>query len=165
VVYDSLSSWNVGNYDPVASLAYSVSRDTLTFNSTSTYTDSVYIDFGDGNGTSDPCGQHSYGLDDFFTVTLYAFRCDRSDTLEVQVQSIIIFGMDEPALEPLPSLESLAQEWPENLQRVELFNLQGQLLWTGTKQQRGPLPRNDHQTWVLRYNYENGTYRSAVGSK
>jgi hypothetical protein len=156
VVYDSLLVWNVGKFDPTANLAYTISGDTLTFTSTSTYADSIYIDFGDGNGTSATSGQHYYGLDDIFTITISAFKCGELDTNSYTVQSIIIFGLEEQILPHINHPNQLVQEWPEELLELSILNITGQELWNGRKDQLPPLPNLPTGTYIMQCQWANG---------
>lgn len=140
VVYDSLFTWNVGKFDPTANLSYTISGDTLTYNSTSTFADSVYIDFGDGNGTSTTSGQHFYGQDDVFTVTISAYKCGDLDTNSYIVQSIITFGAEERVLPHINHPTQLAENWPENLFKAEVYTINGQKIWTADNSNQPMLP-------------------------
>jgi hypothetical protein len=140
VVYDSLFTWNVGKFDPTANLSYTISGDTLTYNSTSTFADSVYIDFGDGNGTSTTSGQHFYGQDDVFTVTISAYKCGDLDTNSYIVQSIITFGAEERVLPHINHPTQLAEKWPENLFKAEVYTITGQKIWTADNSNQPMLP-------------------------
>ena len=157
VVYDSLLVWNVGKFDVTADLSYTISGDTLTFTSTSTYADSIYIDFGDGNGTSAPSGQHYYMQDDFFTVTISAFKCDQVDTSAYTVQSIMIFGVDEEILPNIHHPEQLLQNWPTELARAEMYSVTGQLLWSSSKSAQHPLPLLSPGHYLLTLELDNHT--------
>ena len=157
VVYDSLLVWNVGKFDVKADLSYTISRDTLTFTSTSTYADSIYIDFGDGNGTSAPSGQHYYMQDDFFTVTISAFKCDQVDTSAYTVQSIVIFGVEENILPEIHHPNQLLENWPSELARAEMYSMTGQLLWSSTKSAQYPLPLLSPGHYLLTLELDNHT--------
>ena len=157
IVYDSLLVWNVGKFDVTADLSYTISGDTLTYTSTSTYADSIYIDFGDGNGTSATSGQHYYGLDDFFTVTISAFKCDQVDTSAYTVQSIMIFGVYEKILPNIHHPEQLLQNWPSELARAEMYSVTGQLLWSSSKSAQDPLPLLSPGHYLLTLELDNHT--------
>ena len=143
VVYDSLSAWSVGLYDTEAGFTASMSNDTLTFTDTSLFADSVYYDFGDGNSSSTPNGIHAYGQDDLFAVTQYAYRCGKVDTTSMLIQSIVIFSVDEVE-QPKIDLTKLDQFWPSNLESVDLYTLNGQLLWSATPSHLPELPHSNN---------------------
>ena len=157
VVYDSLLVWNVGKFDVTADLSYTISRDTLTFTSTSTYADSIYIDFGDGNGTSAPSGQHFYMQDDFFTVTISAFKCDQVDTSAYTVQSIVIFGVEENILPEIHHPNQLLENWPDGLSKAEVYSMTGQLLWSSSKSAQYSLPLLSPGHYLLTLELDNHT--------
>jgi hypothetical protein len=157
VVYDSLLVWNVGKFDVTADLSYTISRDTLTFTSTSTYADSIYIDFGDGNGTSAPSGQHFYMQDDFFTVTISAFKCDQVDTSAYTVQSIVIFGVEENILPEIHHPNQLLENWPDGLSNAEVYSMTGQLLWSANKSSQPKLPMLNSGQYVLMMEFNDYT--------
>lgn len=149
VVYDSLLVWNVGKFDPTANLAYTISGDTLTFSNTSTYADSIYIDFGDGNGTSATSGQHYYGLDDIFTLTISAYKCGELDTNSYSVQSIIIFGLEEKILPHINHPNQILQEWPKELATAEIYSMTGQLIWSANALHQPQLPTLSNGQYLL----------------
>lgn len=80
VVYDSLSKWNVGNFDPVSAFTYQVFGNTLQFTNNSSLADNYTWDFSDGNviGTENP--SHTYLSNGTYTVSLIASKCGLSDT-------------------------------------------------------------------------------------
>ena len=155
VVYDSLSAWSVGLYDTEAGFTASMSNDTLTFTDTSLFADSVYYDFGDGNSSSTPNGIHAYGQDDLFTVTQYAYRCGKVDTTSMLIQSIVIFSVDEVE-QPKIDITKLDQFWPSNLQSVDLYTLNGQLLWSATPSHLPELPHSNNNILVMEAWWNNG---------
>jgi hypothetical protein len=155
VVYDSLSAWSVGLYDTEAGFTASMSNDTLTFTDTSLFADSVYYDFGDGNSSSTPNGIHAYGQDDLFTVTQYAYRCGKVDTTSMLIQSSVIFSVDEVE-QPKIDLTKLDQFWPSNLQSVDLYTLNGQLLWSATPSHLPELPHSNNNILVMEAWWNNG---------
>ena len=149
VVYDSLFVWNVGKFDPTADLSYTISGDTLTYSSTSTFADSVYIDFGDGNGTSTASGQHLYGQDDIFTVTIYAYKCGAADTNSYLVQSIITFGLEESVLPHINHPNQLVENWPQNLSAAAIYTITGQPIWSANRSNQPKIPTLKSAPYVL----------------
>ena len=155
VVFDSLSTWNVGLYDTQAGFTASMSNDTLTYTDTSLFADSVYYDFGDGNFSATPNGIHAYGQDDFFTVTQYAFRCGKVDTTSMLIQSIVIFSVDEVA-QPKIDLKELDQFWPANLHSLTLYSLSGKTLWSAQQTKIPELPPSSGAMLILEATWTNG---------
>ncbi|MDG1526938.1 MAG: hypothetical protein P8Q49_04675 [Schleiferiaceae bacterium] len=155
VVFDSLSTWNVGLYDTQAGFTASMSNDTLTYTDTSLFADSVYYDFGDGSFSATPNGIHAYGQDDFFTVTQYAFRCGKVDTTSMLIQSIVIFSVDEVA-QPKIDLKELDQFWPANLHSLTLYSLSGKTLWSAQQTKIPELPPSSSAMLILEATWTNG---------
>lgn len=155
VVYDSLSVWGVGAYDTQAGFTATMSNDTLTYTDTSAFTDSVHYDFGDGNFSATPNGIHTYGQDDFFTVTQYAYRCGKVDTTSILIQSMVIFAMDED-VQPHIDLRKLDQFWPANLHSLTLYALDGRRLWSADPGNIPPLPHNANSIVILEASWNNG---------
>jgi hypothetical protein len=156
VVYDSLLVWNVGKFDPTANLSYTISGDTLTYTSTSTYADSIYIDFGDGNGTSSTTGQHYYMQDDYFTITVSAYKCDQVDTSAYTVQSIMIFGVDENEIQALKHPSQVVDQWPEHLESLSIFNSMGQEIWTISRHNRTAYPNLPVGAYIMECRWNSG---------
>ena len=156
VVYDSLLVWNVGKFDPTANLSYTISGDTLTYTSTSTYADSIYIDFGDGNGTSATTGQHYYMQDDYFTITVYAYKCDQVDTSAYTVQSIMIFGVDENEIQALKHPSQVDDQWPQHLESLSIFNSMGQEIWTISRHNRTAYPNLPVGAYIMECHWNSG---------
>ena len=147
--------WNVGKFDPTADLSYTISGDTLTYSSTSTFADSVYIDFGDGNGTSTASGQHLYGQDDIFTVTIYAYKCGAADTNSYVVQSIITFGLEESVLPHINHPNQLVGNWPQNLSAAAVYTITGQPIWLANRSNQPKIPPLKSGPYLLELKLDN----------
>lgn len=86
VVYDSLAFWNVGQFDPVANFAYTVSSGyQVTFANHSSNSVDYFWDFGDGTSSTSTNPVHQYASHGDFEVKLVARRCFLSDTTTVLV--------------------------------------------------------------------------------
>lgn len=86
IVYDSLMTWHVGEYDPLSSFTYSVSgANEATFTNTSAFADTYVWDFGDGDTSSAVDPVHAYLSAGTYTVELIAGKCGMSDTSESAV--------------------------------------------------------------------------------
>lgn len=86
VVFDSLSTWFIGAYNPVADFTFSLASDSLIITNNSLYASQFQWDFGDGISSSAPQPQHVYAQNGTFNLTLVASHCGMSDTLMKQVQ-------------------------------------------------------------------------------
>ena len=124
VVYDSLSLWNVGKFDPMAAFTHQMVNDSLYFQSTSANYDSLWFNFGDGNGTHLDSGLHAYAVDDMFTITLYAFKCGQVDSTSITVQSSYPFSLAEFSSEYVDAI-SLIQQWDDQINSIILYDANG----------------------------------------
>ena len=124
VVYDSLSLWNVGNFDPSAAFTHQMVNDSLYFQSSSANYDSLWFDFGDGNGTHLDSGLYAYAVDDMFTVTLYVFKCGQVDSTSITVQSSYPFSLAEYSGENVDAFR-LIQEWDNEINTIKLYDVSG----------------------------------------
>lgn len=124
VVYDSLSRWNVGKFDLSAAFTHQMVNDSLYFQSTSANYDSLWFDFGDGNGTHLDSGLHAYAVDDMFTITLYAYKCGQVDSASITVQSSFPFSLAEFSNEYVDAI-LLIQEWDDQINSIILYDANG----------------------------------------
>lgn len=124
VVYDSLSRWNVGKFDLSAAFTHQMVNDSLYFQSTSANYDSLWFDFGDGNGTHLDSGLHAYAVDDMFTITLYAYKCGQVDSASITVQSSYPFSLAEFSNEYVDAI-LLIQEWDDQINSIILYDANG----------------------------------------
>ena len=155
IAYDSLSLWKVGHYDTKAGFTATMSNDSLTYTDTSSFSDSVYYDFGDGNFSASPNGLHIFGQDDLFKVTQYAYRCGRVDTTSIVVQSMVIFDIAEQSNLNF-DVTKLDQFWPSNLQSVHLYTLNGKHLWSATPTHQPAFPISNTSMLVMEARWSDG---------
>lgn len=94
VCFDSLSKWNVGNFDPVANFSYNRFGTTITTTNTSVKSTSYLWDFGDGNTSGLFSPTHNYAGNGTYQVQLIATKCGISDTI-TQTVSINPSGLNE----------------------------------------------------------------------
>jgi hypothetical protein len=85
VVYDSLMTWHIGEYDPVASFSNVVSFYSVAFINASTSAMNFEWNFGDGGTSTSPNPSHTYGSIGTYTVQLIADNCGISDTFMMNV--------------------------------------------------------------------------------
>lgn len=82
VVYDSLLSWHVGEYDPSANFTYSISgNNEVTFTNNSLNATDFTWYFGDGTTSTSNNPTHAYQTIGEYTVQLIAGACGISDTI------------------------------------------------------------------------------------
>ncbi|BDS14725.1 DUF4886 domain-containing protein [Aureispira anguillae] len=89
VVLDSLPSWNIGDYDVVASFDTTIHLDSVQFYNNSTYSNNYYWNFGDSSAASMAANpSHIYDSAGTYLVTLIASdSCGNRDTT---MQSVVI---------------------------------------------------------------------------
>lgn len=93
VVYDSLASWHIGEFDPSAQFSFVASTGNLvTFNNLSTNATSYSWNFGDGTTATSTNPTHTYAMSGNYTVSLIAYYCNYSDTI---TQVIYVTGTTE----------------------------------------------------------------------
>lgn len=132
IVYDSLSNWFIGKYDPIAGFTQSVvATNTLSFANQSISATTYHWDFGDGTSSSLENPTHTYANPGSYQVSLIASHCSHSDTLEMtineQTMGIKENGLTGKLVEvyPNPSKDKLTILSPD-IKEVILFSLTGQ---------------------------------------
>lgn len=114
VVFDSLSYWNVGKYDPIANFNYNNVGNAYTFSNLSQNATQFYWMFGDGDTSTLAAPQHTYTSSGNYTVKLIASKCGMTDTLAtnitVSVTSIDFFTERKLVLYPNPVKETAIVE-------------------------------------------------------
>lgn len=128
VVFDSLATWHIGEYDPVADFPaiFQVNNNTVQFTNQSTNGVNYTWDFGDGNSSTDTDPIHTYVNYGFFTVQLITEKCGIFDTITQQVE-LAISGLEENEslqtiqVSPNPTKENVYLQI-ENLNSLKVFN-------------------------------------------
>ena len=92
VVFNNLSAWYIGEYDPVADFTYSRDNLEYSFYNTSQFTDSYSWDFGDGFTSTDENPIHVYAQEGVYEVTLTATSCDVVSTKTITFDTL---GLDD----------------------------------------------------------------------
>lgn len=136
VVYDSLPKWNVGEYDPQTSMIISLANifvgQPVNFGNDSENATSFLWDFGNGDTSAATNGTTTYTAAGFYTVTLIAENCGKSDTVQVQIE-VFPIGLEESnffeALELAPNPSQgrfrIRGKNAEVLEEVRVFDLSG----------------------------------------
>ncbi len=82
VVYDSLTNWHIGAYDPQADFSiFSNQGNSVECSNLSTNASHFFWDFGDGNTSNDENPTHFYTSTGTFKILLTASHCGINDTL------------------------------------------------------------------------------------
>ncbi len=143
VVFDSLTKWHVGEYDPVAGFNYSVLPDTaclVGFNNTSEHAENYFWDFGDGNSSNLKNPTNIYAASGTYVVTLTATNCSQADTFQTVLSSPCISSIPERdyselnwKLYPNPAKNSLSVSGTEPTRTFfTIMNLTGQAVQRGS---------------------------------
>lgn len=134
-VYDSLSNWRIGIYDPVASFSYAATQGLqLNFSNLSYNATEYHWSFGDGD-TSDMVNPvHLYPTYGIYQVMLVATHCNHSDTSIITI-NLSPFGIENEwsnqtiFIGPNPAGSKLlisSEKFVEGTYWFEIFNPQGQ---------------------------------------
>lgn len=94
ICFDSLSNWNVGNFDPEAGFSYSQFGATVLFSDSSKKSSIHTWNFGDGNSSSLVNPNHTYSTSGSFTVSLISEECGIYDTAKTVI-NIVGVGVNE----------------------------------------------------------------------
>lgn len=154
VVFDSLSNWYVGAYDPVADFSVSIDDPEVQCFNSSQFASEYYWDFGDDTFSNDENPVHQYSYNANFTITLIASHCGLSDEYSQQVQ-ITLVGLDELnasdvlSVFPNPAADHIIVYTGQNMQYHytglydifgKVYHLPYQQLSDGLKIETGSLP-------------------------
>ncbi|MFM2156513.1 MAG: hypothetical protein RL516_1262 [Bacteroidota bacterium] len=162
VAYDSLSFWNVGDYDVDVNFSYSYFSSTgIIFMNQTQNCDSILWDFGDGQQSNAGTPIHIYQQGGTYTVTLVGYRCNETDTFILQVPTIQS-GLNENEKNEIHianisksgiiTLEGNLQD----VRRVEILNQEGKLIYTSNNISNTiPLISNNSGMYLLNIHYEN----------
>lgn len=85
VVFDNLSYWHVGDYDPIADFSYEPEELEVTFSNLSAQAMCYTWDFGDGEQSNEMDPVHSYPSSGTYDVRLIALGGGYSDTISHQI--------------------------------------------------------------------------------
>lgn len=137
VVLDSLSTWNIGDFDAAADFSYRVNQDTpsVDFTNTSASDNQVYFwNFGDGNTSRLENPSHTYTATGTYTVTLIA-GCVHPDTTTQTVSIDTTSSLERASLNttmkvyPNPVHQQLYLEAENPIEIVELVDVLGQRVY------------------------------------
>lgn len=137
VVFDSLSYWLIGTYEPKADFSFSQSLDTVSFTNQSLYASGYDWDFGDGKTDTTANPVHVYTQNGTYTVLLKADHCGLEDTISKTVQVVSIGlnpGVPVPMLKifPNPAADLITLQLPEEFAgkkaSILIYSQNGQLV-------------------------------------
>jgi len=133
LVYDSLSNWFVGKYDPVARFEYSMIDNTASFLNQSSSAYAYFWDFGDGATSTEFQPEHTYAMSGVYTLSLIASRCGYADTLQTQI-NVNVLQDNQIVCFPNPVQSNFVIRTNSTLTGMTycLYNSSGQLVSKGT---------------------------------
>jgi PKD repeat protein len=151
MVYDSLSKWFVGKYDPVANLEYSIVDNTVSLHNFSSAADTYFWDFGDGTTSTEFQPDHTYELPGIYTLRFMASKCGRTDTVQIEI-NINVLQSNQIICFPNPVTANFVVRSNSFLtgKAYSLYNSTGQLVRKGTL--------NTNYTFVETINLPAGMY-------
>ena len=88
IVYNNLTAWKVGAYDPTATFTFVANGNAVSFTNNSVNAQSYVWDFGDGTTSTEENPQHNYANEGPYTITLTAINCDKQ-SVSTQVKTTL----------------------------------------------------------------------------
>jgi hypothetical protein len=108
VVYDSLSTWYINAYNPLANFSLTIGPgiNTVGLLNQSTHADTYFWNYGDGNTSTSTTYSinHSYTTNGTYTISLTASKCFLGQTHSNTYQKVISFCAHTPTILPLQVL-------------------------------------------------------------
>ncbi len=137
IVFDNLSDWNIGDYDPVANYTYSSTGNNFTFSNLSVNATNYSWDFGDGNTSNSVNPSHNYLQNGNYIVKLITSECNLSDTISQTINIItasLVANKDitEVIFYPNPVSNELILNI-ETIDQISIYNSLGEIFfptWT-----------------------------------
>lgn len=94
VVYDSLSNWHIGEYDPLSQFNFlQTAPNEISFNNQSLNANNFQWYFGDGDSSTTFNPIHTYPGNGNYDVTLISEYCGMVDTI-IQTVTLVSFGIE-----------------------------------------------------------------------
>ena len=138
VVYDHLTYWNLGKYNPVSDFIHVISNDSQVVFTNLSHNASDYAwDFGDGHHSTSENPVHSYDTIGSYDVSLIASHCNYSDTITkvITITTTDIDGTFQPnslKVYPNPMINRLNIDLNnETIKEVKVFDALGQIFSPG----------------------------------
>lgn len=131
IVFDQLSFWKVGEFDPIANFNYTQNNGELTFTNTSDNGVTYVWDFGDTNTSTEENPVHNYAQIGNYDVELTVSKCDVIDTynatINVSSLSLKDISLKKFKLFPNPTTDIIKIEGLDFqfIEKIRLYNLLG----------------------------------------
>jgi hypothetical protein len=131
-VFDSLDTWNIGDYDVVAQFSSTANGLNVQFNNQSVNGTSYFWDFGDGNTSSDSLPQHIYSTTGIYSVNLIVSNGCTADTLTQLVNVTATSAVEQSGESSCINMlqNGLFQTGCASRLEVKIFTLEGKLVAT-----------------------------------
>lgn len=138
VVFNSLLTWHIGEYDPHAAFTYNQTTNQVQCNNATTNANSYWWQFGDGDTSTQVSPAHTYTSAGTYTITLIAANCSRNDTFTqtVVLQPSGLMPQHEGkmllTISPNPVQQWLQVEIKREMQdalTLEIVDLQGRVVF------------------------------------
>lgn len=132
VVFDSLSNWFIGEYDPKAEFAFEVfENNSVVFSNMSDNATDYFWDFGDGSYSFEDNPVHNYILAGEYETSLIADNCANPDTIFHTVNTLVSAQADNINLDgfyvyPNPFTTQLTVHI-DNFKQLSLTNSYGKV--------------------------------------
>ena len=126
IMYDSLLSWHIGEYDPITNFNFVVAEgNAVAFKNLSKNAMSYKWNFGDGNTSIEPNPTHTYATNGNYPVTLIATCCSYADTIILSVNATtIVIPSTGIKMYPNPIINKLTIN-VDKVDRVAVVNSMG----------------------------------------
>ena len=133
IVFDSLSKWRVGEYDPIADFNYNITNNNeVSFSNNSTNSTDYTWYFGDGDSSSNENPIHIYSTPGSYQVTLISEKCGYIDS---SIQTITVAPISNTtenenkiiSVSPNP-VNDIFSINSGNLDKIIIFNSIGQII-------------------------------------
>lgn len=134
VVFDNLSQWNVGAYDPEAAFTYALQNGQVAFANASQQATDYLWDFGDGTTSIDADPTHQFPDNGTYTVTLISSSCGRASQVSQVIDLEALRIPDHRVaigLYPNPVRETLYIDGIPDSSGYQIFTPDGKLVLDG----------------------------------
>lgn len=154
VVFDSLSHWFIGAYEPKAEYTYlAIQPAEIQFTNASLYAETFDWNFGDGSTATDENPIHIYQTGGFYDVKLTVRKCQEIDSISKTLE-IIVVGIEEEIegirIYPNPIQENFQIESSESFNYM-VFTADGRLVKSGKHQSGASLIEMSQQSKGIYY--------------
>jgi hypothetical protein len=90
IVFQNMSAWFIGEYDPKAIFETIINEREVSFVNNSMFASNYFWDFGDGQTSEDELPIHTYSDDGIFTIKLQVSQCVKTsiDSIQIEILSL-----------------------------------------------------------------------------